>query len=55
MDTQGATMFNMGQVQAIPVTFQHIQKATRRDMILSKVFHYVIEGWQNHVPGELKL
>ena len=55
MDTQGATMFNMGQVQAIPVTFQHIQKATRRDMILSRVFHYVIEGWQNHVPGELKL
>ena len=54
MDTQGATMFNMGQVQALPVTFQHIQKATRRDMILSKVFCYVIEGWPNHVPGELK-
>ena len=54
MDTQGATMFNIGQVQALPVTFQHIQKATRRDVILSKVFRYVIEGWPNHVPDELK-
>ena len=54
MDTQGAIMFNIGQVQALPVTFQHIQKATRRDVILSKVFRYVIEGWPNHVPDELK-
>ena len=47
-------MFNIGQVQALPVTLQHIQKATQRDVILSKVFCYVIEGWLHHVPGELK-
>ena len=53
-DTQGATMFNVGQVQALPVTFQHIQKATRRDRILGKVYCYVIERWPSHVPDELK-
>ena len=42
-DTQGAATFNIGQVQALPVTFQHIQKATRRDKILGKVYRYVIE------------
>ena len=53
-DTQGAATFNIGQVQALPVTFQHIQKATRRDKILGKVYRYVIEGWPSHVPDELK-
>lgn len=53
-DTQGAATFNIGQVQALPVTFQHIQKATRRDKILGKVYRYVIEGWPSHVPDKLK-
>ena len=28
MDTSGPTTFNSGQIQALPVTFQYIQKAT---------------------------
>ena len=55
LDTQSATTFNIGQIQALPVTFQHIQKATRRDPVLGKVYHYVIGGWPSHVPDELKL
>ena len=54
LDTQSATTFNIGQIQALPVTFQHIQKATRRDPVLGKVYHYVIGGWPSHVPDELK-
>ena len=54
LDTQSATAFNIGQIQALPVTFQHIQKATRRDPVLGKVYHYVIGGWPSHVPDELK-
>ena len=54
LDTQSATTFNIGQIQALPVTFQHIQKATRCDPVLGKVYHYVIGGWPSHVPDELK-
>lgn len=35
MDTGGATSFNIGQIQAFPMTFQDIQKATRHDEILA--------------------
>ena len=37
-DTLGATTFNIGQVQALPVTFKDIQKATRCDILLGKVY-----------------
>ena len=48
---KSATTFNIGQIQALPVTFQHIQKATRRDPVL---YHYVIGGWPSNVSDELK-
>jgi len=35
MDTSGATSSNIGQIQALPVIFRDIQKATRRDAILA--------------------
>lgn len=35
MDTSNATSFNIGQIQALPVIFQDIQKATRHDAILA--------------------
>ena len=46
----GVTVFNVGQVQALPVTFQHIQTATRRDPAMSKVINYVLKGWPTKVP-----
>ena len=45
----------IAHVQAFPVTFGGIQKATRRDTILGKVYHYVREGWPTRVPEELQL
>jgi len=41
-------------VQALSVTFGDIQKATRRDTILGKVYRYVQEGWPDKVAEELQ-
>ena len=46
-------MFNIGQAQALPVTAQDIQQATRRDLILGKVSKYVQQGWPKQVSEEL--
>ena len=51
---QGVSTFNIGQVQALPLTFQDIKKATRRDKVLSKITVFVQEGWPNHIDEELK-
>ena len=54
-DTLGATTFNIGQVQAFPVTFKDIQKATRRGTLLGKVYRYVLDGWPSQVPDVFKV
>ena len=54
LDSQCVTTFNFAQVQSLPVTFGDIQKATRRDTILGKVYRYVQEGWPSKVPEELQ-
>ena len=51
---RGVSIFNVGQVQALPVTFRDVQKATRRDKTLSKVFTSVQNGWPEQVPDEIK-
>ena len=51
---EGVTVFNIGQLQALPVTFKEIQTATRRDPILSKVTSYVLKGWPNQPPEEIR-
>ena len=48
------SIFNVCQVQALPVSFRDIQKATRRDKLLGKVLTYTQTGWPNQVPEELK-
>ena len=48
-------MFNIGQVQALPVTVQDIQQATRRDATMGKVYKYVQQGWPKQVSEELLL
>jgi len=47
LPAQCVTTFNIVQVQSLPVTFGDIQKATRLDTVLGKVYHYVQEGWHN--------
>ena len=46
-------MFNIGQIQALPLTAQDIQRATQRDAILGKVYKYVQQGWPKQVSEEL--
>ena len=40
-DTHTVVAFNIGQVQALLVTCQDIQQASRQDTTLSEVFQYV--------------
>ena len=47
------SLFNISQVQALPVTVQQVEMATRRDPILSKVTAYVKNGWPKTVPDHL--
>lgn len=53
-DTKTITAFNIGQVQALPVTFQDIQQATRRDATLSKVYQYIQQGWPKDVNEHIQ-
>ena len=51
---KGDTIFNIGQVQALPITFRSIQKGTARARVLSKVITYVQRGWHERVEDDLK-
>ena len=48
------SIFNISQVQALPVTVKHVQVATRRDPVLSKVVTYIMSGWPDQVSNEFK-
>ena len=43
------TCFNLRQIDALPVTCETVQHATRRDLILSKVMTYVQNGWPKQI------
>ena len=53
-NTSGSTTFNIGQVQSLLVTTREIQKATRQDATLGKVYRYVQDGWPSQVTEEVK-
>ena len=46
--------FMVGQIQAMPVTAEQVQAATRRDPVLSQVFRYVQDGWPATVNDKYK-
>ena len=39
------SIFNISQIEALPVTASAVRKATRKDLILRKVFQYTRLGW----------
>jgi len=41
-------------VGELPITAEEIQDETRKDPILSRVYHYVMNGWPNHSAPELE-
>ena len=47
------SIFNVCQMQVLPVSFREIQQATRQDKLLGKVLSYTKTGWPSQVEGEL--
>ena len=50
----GITIFDMGQIQALPFTLQDIKLATKRNATLSRVLDYVKTGWLKEVPNNVQ-
>ena len=49
-----ASIFNLTQIDCLPVTSTQVQQATRVDPCLSKVTQYTRDGWPASVPEALK-
>ena len=47
-------VFNISQLENLPVTSRQIQADTRSDLLLSKVLSFVKSGWPNQYPPELR-
>ena len=54
LTTEVASVFHIGLIQTLPVTFQQVQSATRCDPTLSKIATYAQSGWPGHVSDDLK-
>ena len=46
--------FVVGQLQALPVTSEQLEAATRQDPLLSRVHQYIREGWPSSTSEEFK-
>ena len=51
---EDATVFNISQVDALPVHASQVMTATRTDPLLSKVLRYARTGWPLKTPEELR-
>ena len=52
----GAQVFHMEQLEALPITVTQIQTEIRKDPVLSKVYDCVMNGWKHNLDSlpELK-
>ena len=48
-------LFNIAQIDCLPVTAQQVQKATAKDPVLSRVLQYTKHGWPAAVDGSLQV
>ena len=48
------SLFNVAQINLLPVTAQQVDRLTKTDPCLSKVLQYTKQGWPSTVPEELK-
>ena len=48
------TVFNVMQIQALPISAADIATATQKDLVLSKVLVCLRQGWPNQVQDALK-
>ena len=49
-----ASAFVVGQIQALPVTAEHLASVTRQDPVLSKGHQFSRQGWPSHTCDDLK-
>ena len=47
-------VFNIGQIESLPVQVSQVMAATRSDPVLSRVLQYARTGWPSEVNGELQ-
>ena len=47
-------IFNLSQMEALPVTVRQLQAATAADPVLSKVFRYTRGRWPREIPAYLR-
>ena len=52
--TPEPAIFNMRQLNSLPVTAKWLQEATRTDALLSQVYRYITKGWPKEVDQSLK-
>ena len=46
--------FNVSQIMALPVACADVERASRRDTIISKVLHFTRRGWPETPPDSVK-
>ena len=51
--TSEPTLFNMQQIESLPVTAHKLAAATRSDPVLSRVYQYTVKGWPRDVESSL--
>ena len=52
--TKSASLFNLQQIDSLPVKSEKIAQFTANDPILSKVITFVQQGWPTQIKDELK-
>ena len=54
LSTQTTTIFNITQIEALPITATEIGSATKHDKLLSKVYRYTKTSWPAVVSSALQ-
>ena len=52
-DDVETTLFNIAQIECLPVTAEQVQRAAARDAILSRVLQFTKNGWPTAVDESL--
>ena len=52
--TGASNVFNMTQIDSLPILSSQLERATSYDPVLSKVIQYTRQGWPAVIPDELK-
>ena len=52
--SRDAACYNLGQIQALPVTTVKVGSCSRHNPQVSRVMHFTCCGWPSSVPSDLK-